>query len=141
MPSWPIEMPSETEIVPNSSGKPPAARTPSLARLASRSSEQVARGDLVPGRRDADLRLAPVVVAHADGAQHGAGRRLGVPVGHLVAARLDVGLCWSLGVSLARSSRSADARSDRRTVAADRRRRPAPGLGGSARVTAPPACA
>ena len=41
MPSWPIEMPSETEIVPNSSGKPPAARTPSLARLASRSSDRL----------------------------------------------------------------------------------------------------
>ena len=41
MPSWPMEMPSETEMVPNSSGKPPAARTPSLARLASRSSERL----------------------------------------------------------------------------------------------------
>ena len=41
MPSWPIEMPSETEIVPNSSGKPPAACTPSLARLASRSRERL----------------------------------------------------------------------------------------------------
>ena len=38
MPSWPIEMPSETAIVTNSSGKPPASRTPTLARLASRSS-------------------------------------------------------------------------------------------------------
>ena len=35
MPSWPIEMPSDTEIVPNSSGNPPASRTPSLARSAS----------------------------------------------------------------------------------------------------------
>ena len=41
MPSWPIEMPSDTAIVPNSSGKPPAARTPSLARLASRSSDRL----------------------------------------------------------------------------------------------------
>src|SRR4051794_31567906 len=38
MPSWPIEMPSDTEIVPNSSGYPPAACTPSLTALASRSS-------------------------------------------------------------------------------------------------------
>ena len=37
MPSWPMEMPSDTAMVTNSSGKPPAARTPSLARLASRS--------------------------------------------------------------------------------------------------------
>ena len=41
MPSWPMEMPSDTEIVPNSSGKPPATRTPSLARLASRSRERL----------------------------------------------------------------------------------------------------
>ena len=38
MPSWPMEMPSDTAIVMNSSGNPPAARTPTLARLASRSS-------------------------------------------------------------------------------------------------------
>ena len=38
MPSWPIEMPSLTAIVTNSIGKPSAARTPSLARFASRSS-------------------------------------------------------------------------------------------------------
>ena len=35
MPSWPMEMPSDTVMVPNSSGKPPAARTPSLDRSAS----------------------------------------------------------------------------------------------------------
>ena len=38
MPSWPIEMPSLTAIVTNSSGNPPASRTPSFARFASRSS-------------------------------------------------------------------------------------------------------
>ena len=38
MPSWPIEIPSLMAIVLNSSGKPPADRTPSLDRLASRSS-------------------------------------------------------------------------------------------------------
>ncbi len=38
MPSWPIEMPSLTAIVVNSSGKPPASRTPRLASLARRSS-------------------------------------------------------------------------------------------------------
>ena len=41
MPSWPIEMPSDTEIVPNSSGKPPAAWTPDFAALASRSSDRL----------------------------------------------------------------------------------------------------
>ena len=35
MPSLPIEMPSETAIVPNSSGTAPACRTPSLAAAAS----------------------------------------------------------------------------------------------------------
>ena len=38
MPSWPMEIPSDTAIVTNSIGKPPASRTPSLERLASRSS-------------------------------------------------------------------------------------------------------
>ena len=38
MPSCPIEMPSETAMVTNSRGNPPASRTPSLARLAKRSS-------------------------------------------------------------------------------------------------------
>ena len=41
IPSWPIEMPSETEMVPNSSGYPPAAWTPSFAALASRSSDRL----------------------------------------------------------------------------------------------------
>ena len=61
---------------------------------------QVAGGDLVPGRRDADLRLGEVVVAHADRPQHGARRRLGIPVGHLVAARLHraVGLGAGAGI-------------------------------------------
>src|SRR4051794_28653417 len=34
-------MPSETEIVPNSSATPPACRTPSFARFASRSSDRL----------------------------------------------------------------------------------------------------
>ena len=37
MPSVPMEMPSETAMVTNSSGNPPASRTPCLARLAKRS--------------------------------------------------------------------------------------------------------
>ena len=39
MPSWPIEMPSETVIVPNSRPTPPARTTPSLAAAASRRSD------------------------------------------------------------------------------------------------------
>src|SRR3954452_14135199 len=38
IPSWPIEMPSLTAMVTNSSGKPPASFTPSFDRLARRSS-------------------------------------------------------------------------------------------------------
>jgi hypothetical protein len=38
IPSCPIEMPSEIAIVMNSIGKPPASRTPTLARFARRSS-------------------------------------------------------------------------------------------------------
>ena len=41
IPSWPIEMPSLTEMVPNSSGYPPPACTPSLLACASRSSERL----------------------------------------------------------------------------------------------------
>src|SRR4051794_18182170 len=41
MPSWPIEIPSETEMVPNSSGKPSAPRTPTFACFASRSSDRL----------------------------------------------------------------------------------------------------
>ena len=38
IPSWPMEMPSLTAMVMNSMGNPPASRTPTLARLARRSS-------------------------------------------------------------------------------------------------------
>src|SRR3954464_8377491 len=41
IPSCPIEMPSETEMVPNSRGKPPPACTPFLTAFANRSSERL----------------------------------------------------------------------------------------------------
>ena len=41
IPTWPIEMPSDTEIVPNSIGKPPARCTPSLAAWARRCSDRL----------------------------------------------------------------------------------------------------
>ena len=41
IPSCPIEMPSETEIVPNCIGKPPAAITPFLDALARRSKDKL----------------------------------------------------------------------------------------------------
>ena len=46
-----------------------------LRRLRETREAQVARRDLVPRAGDADLRLVPVGVAHADGAQHAATRR------------------------------------------------------------------
>src|ERR1019366_10333388 len=55
---------------------------------------EVAGGDLVPGAGNADLRLDPVVIAHADRSEHATGRGFLQPVGHLAAARLDVGLAW-----------------------------------------------
>ena len=51
---------------------------------------QVAGGDLVPRARDADLRLVPVGVAHADGAEHSAGRHGLDAVGDDAAAGFDV---------------------------------------------------
>ena len=41
IPSWPMEIPSDIEMVPNCIGKPPARATPTLAALASRSSERL----------------------------------------------------------------------------------------------------
>ena len=41
IPSWPMEMPSDTVIVPNSRPTPPAARTPSLAAAVSRRIERL----------------------------------------------------------------------------------------------------
>ena len=41
MPSWPMEMPSETEMVPNWSGYPPPECTPSFDACARRSSERL----------------------------------------------------------------------------------------------------
>ena len=41
IPSWPIEIPSETEMVPNCIGKPPASRIPLRDAFAKRSSERL----------------------------------------------------------------------------------------------------
>ncbi|WP_162938492.1 hypothetical protein [Mycobacterium kyogaense] len=63
---------------------------PGLDRLRQPLQRQVARRDLVPRRTDADLRLHPVVVAHADGAQHAAGGGLLEAVGDVARTGLDV---------------------------------------------------
>ena len=41
IPSCPMEMPSDTEIVPNCMGNPPAEKTPSFAAMARRASERL----------------------------------------------------------------------------------------------------
>src|SRR5699024_1325282 len=64
---------------------------PLLRGLRETVQRQVARGDLVPGAGDADLRLDPVIVAHPDGAQHAARDGGAQTVGDLAAAGLDVG--------------------------------------------------
>ena len=90
IPSWPIEMPSDTAMVANSIGKPPASRTPTLERLASRSSGRLHGVTSFHDDATRHLRLAPVVVGHADGPQHRPGRRPVGAVGDVPAARLDV---------------------------------------------------
>ena len=88
MPSWPIEMPSLTAMVVNSIGKPPASRTPTLARLASRPSGMLHGVTSFHDEHTATCGLVPVVVGHADRSEHGAGRGSLVAVGHLVETRL-----------------------------------------------------
>ena len=62
-----------------------------LGRLASRSSERLQGVISFQRRRDADLRLGEVVVAHADGAQHPARGGPLEAVGDLAGAGLEVG--------------------------------------------------
>ena len=97
IPSCPIAIPSDTEIVPNCSGKPPAAWTPSLAFLASRSSDRLHGVISFHDEAIADLRLDEVLVAQADGPQHGPRGRPFVPAGHLVAAGLTFPGCIHSG--------------------------------------------
>ena len=77
MPVVPIETPSETEIVLNSIGVPPAARMPSLTCFGEHALVQVARHRLDPGRGDADERLRQVLVGEADRLEHRARRARG----------------------------------------------------------------
>ncbi|WP_166654839.1 hypothetical protein [Mycobacterium sp. BK086] len=62
-----------------------------LDRLREPLQRHVARGDLVPRRADADLRLGPVVVAHAYRAEHAARGGLLQTVGDVTTAGLDIG--------------------------------------------------
>ncbi len=87
MPSWPIAIPSETAIVPNSIGTAPACRTPSLAARGEPVQVQVAGRHLVPRRGDGDLRQLQVVLAQPDRAQHRPLRRPGRSGGQRAAPR------------------------------------------------------
>ena len=75
MPAVPIETPSETEIVLNSIGVPPACADALLHVPREHALVEVARHRLDPRRRDADERLREVVVGEADALQHRARRR------------------------------------------------------------------
>ena len=87
MPSWPIEMPSETAIVTNSNGKPPASRTPTFARLARRSSGMLHGVTSFHDDATPTCALPEVGVGHADRTQHRPGGGARVAVGDLVATR------------------------------------------------------
>ena len=75
IPSVPIEMPSETVMVPNATGL--AAGGGHAGRRARRQPVEVhvARRHLAPGRADADLRPGEVLAREADGVQHRPPRR------------------------------------------------------------------
>src|SRR5246127_3773277 len=61
-----------------------------LSRLGESVQREVARRDLVPRRRDADLWLGEVFVVHAYRAQHATGGGLLQAVGDVTAARFEV---------------------------------------------------
>ena len=90
MPSSPMEIPSETAMVTNSIGIAAGLPDALLGPLGQAVEGQVAGRDLVPGRGHPDLGLVPVVVGHADGPEHGPGRRPLESVGDLAAAGFHV---------------------------------------------------
>jgi hypothetical protein len=68
-------IPSEITTVLNSSGVPPASRTPSLTHSASSRRWELQGVVSDPGVRDPDQRALEVLVGEPDGAEHRAGRR------------------------------------------------------------------
>ena len=82
IPSVPMVMPSEIEMVLNSMGVPPAARMPAFTCAASSRRWIVARADLDPGVGDADDGLPQVVVGKADGLEHRTRRRAACAFGN-----------------------------------------------------------
>ena len=78
-PRGPCAMPSETAMVTNSRGVPPAAFTPSLRRLGLAVEREVARRRLVPRAGDADPRLVDVLIGQPHGRKNArCGARLGL---------------------------------------------------------------
>ena len=101
IPSWPIEMPSDTAMVMNSSGNPPASRTPSFDRLASRSSGMLQgvtsfHDDATP---TCGLSQSSSVIPTARSIARAPGP-VG-PVGDLAAPRLDVDRCLAVSSAMA----------------------------------------
>src|SRR5262249_61835084 len=70
----------------------PACNPPSLPPFGEAVQRKVARRDLVPRRRDADLRLGEVLVFHAYRPQHATGGGLLQAVGDVTTTRFDVGI-------------------------------------------------
>ena len=77
IPSVPIDTPSDTAIVLNSIGVPPAARMPSLTRSASSRWLKLHGIVSIQRGRDADQRAIEVVVVEPDCLEHGPRARRG----------------------------------------------------------------
>ena len=82
IPSVPIEMPSDTVMVPKMTAFPPAPFTPVDARAESVSMCMLHGVTSLQVGTHADLRLAEVGAREADGVQHRAARRAGGTVEH-----------------------------------------------------------
>ena len=83
-------MPSDTAIVLNSIGNPPAERTPSLARLASRSSGMLQGVTSFQDDTTATCGLSQSSSVMPDRPQHGAGRGPVGEIGDIVGTQLQV---------------------------------------------------
>ena len=95
MPVVPIETPSETEIVLNSIGVPPAARMPSFTCTASSRWFRLHGIVSIQHVRDADERLREVLVGEADGLEHRARAGAVDAVGEAALRRLAGSVGWS----------------------------------------------
>ena len=115
----------------------PAAAVHALLRgLREAGEREVARRDLVPRARDADLRLVPVRIAHADGAEHPAARHGLDAVGDGATTRFGIELRHAFE-SMSRAKRPRAPRHAHRRGARAARRRPRGCARGRSRSTCP----